>query len=294
METWENNQIIIPLERRQIPLKGFFTLSKGFLSRNFCLSLLKMKTLSSIIGWVLFSLILACLFLSLSYRFDEALFIAILYLPGIFALRYMTPQLPTRTMQESEWDEDEGPVIARKPMAYAGLFLAIILLEELLVFLAHLIVLAPPENPLAVSTPVLLYNPVLAIVLLGAGYAWGMLLDRAATRWLPKEESTIDFVSDRQKVSVQIASILYIESRDTEVYVHLTDGTAYRNKTPISHWESILGCGFLRVHRAYLVNATRIKSTTQDALYVDDARIPVSRKYRDALKGIHTEHEALT
>ena len=37
-----------------------------------------MKTLSSVIGWVVFTLVLACLFLSLSYRFDEALFIAIL------------------------------------------------------------------------------------------------------------------------------------------------------------------------------------------------------------------------
>jgi hypothetical protein len=252
-----------------------------------------MKTLSSVIGWVIFTLVLACLFLSLSYRFDEALFIAILYIPGIFALRYLMPQLPTKTTEESEWDEDEGPLIARKTMAYVGLFLAILLLEELFVFLAHLIVLAPPENPLAVSTPVLLYNPVLAIVLLGAGYAWGLLLDRAATRWLPKKESTIDFVSDRQKVSVPVDRILYIESRDTEVYVHLADGAAYRNKTPISHWESILGSGFLRVHRAYLVNARRIKHTTPDALYADDARIPVSHKYRDALKGILSAPETL-
>ena len=252
-----------------------------------------MKTLSSVIGWVIFTLVLACLFLSLSYRFDEALFIAILYIPGIFALRYLMPQLPTKTTEESEWDEDEGPLIARKTMAYVGLFLAILLLEELFVFLAHLIVLAPPENPLAVSTPVLLYNPVLAIVLLGAGYAWGLLLDRAATRWLPKKKSTIDFVSDRQKVSVPVDRILYIESRDTEVYVHLADGAAYRNKTPISHWESILGSGFLRVHRAYLVNARRIKHTTPDALYADDARIPVSHKYRDALKGILSAPETL-
>ena len=244
-----------------------------------------MKTLSSVIGWVVFTLVLACLFLSLSYRFDEALFIAILYLPGIVALRNLMPQLPAKTTEESEWDEDEGPLIARKPMAYVGLFLAIILMEELLVFLAHLIVLAPPENPFAVTTPVLLYNPVQAIVILGAGYAWGLLLDRATTRWLPEKESTIDFVSDRQKVSVPVNSILYIESRDTEVYVHLADGTAYRNKTPISRWESILGNGFLRVHRAYLVNASHIKQTSQDALYVEGERIPVSRKYRDALKG---------
>ena len=226
-----------------------------------------------------------------SYRFDEAFFIATLYLPGILALRYLMPQLPAMTLEGSEWDEDEGPLLARKWLSYAGLFLSIILLEMLLVLLAHQIVLAPPDNPLAVSTPVLLANPVLAILILGAGYAWGLLLDRVTTRWLPKEEPTINFVSDRQKVSVPINSILYVESRDTEVYIHLTDGKAYRNKTPISHWESILGNGFLRVHRAYLVNASRIKHISQDALYIEGERIPVSRKYRDNLKNVSIESE---
>lgn len=250
-----------------------------------------MKSLMSVIGWVVFTLVLACLFLSLSYRFEEALFIATLYLPGILALRYLMPQLPTMTLEGSEWDEDEGPLLARKWLSYAGLFLSIILLEMLLVLLAHQIVLAPPDNPLAVSTPVLLANPVLAILILGAGYAWGLLLDRVTTRWLPKEEPTINFVSDRQKVSVPINSILYVESRDTEVYIHLTDGKAYRNKTPISHWESILGNGFLRVHRAYLVNASRIKHISQDALYIEGERIPVSRKNRDNLKNVSIEPE---
>lgn len=250
-----------------------------------------MKSLMSVIGWVVFTLVLACLFLSLSYRFEEALFIATLYLPGILALRYLMPQLPAMTLEGSEWDEDEGPLLARKWLSYAGLFLSIILLEMLLVLLAHQIVLAPPDNPLAVSTPVLLANPVLAILILGAGNAWGLLLDRVTTRWLPKEEPTINFVSDRQKVSVPINSILYVESRDTEVYIHLTDGKAYRNKTPISHWESILGNGFLRVHRAYLVNASRIKHISQDALYIEGERIPVSRKYRDNLKNVSIEPE---
>ena len=79
-------------------------------------------------------------------------------------------------------------------------------------------------------------------------------------------------------------SILYIESRDTEVYVHLADGTAYRNKTPISRWESILGSGFLRVHRAWLVNASRISQTTPEAILIGGTHIPVSRKYRDNIK----------
>ena len=242
-----------------------------------------MKTLFSVIWWVVFTLVLACLFLSLSYRFDEAVFITTLYLPGIFALRHWIPQLPVKTSQESEWDEDEGPLTARKWMSYAGLFLSVILLEMLLVLLAHLIVLAPPDNPIDVETPVLLFNPVLAIVILGAGYAWGFLGERAGKRWLPKEEETIEFVSDRQKVSVPVSDILFVESRDRDVYVHLAGGTAYRNKTPITHWESILGQGFIRVHRAFLVNESHIEQSTQDTVTVEGNPIPVSRKYRGNL-----------
>ena len=250
-----------------------------------------MKTVLSVIWWVVFTLVLACLFLSLSYRFDEALFIATLYLPGIFALRYLMPQLPTKTMEESEWDDDEGPLVARKWMAYAGLFLAVLLLEELLIFLAHLIVLDPPENPLSVSTPVLIYNPVLSIVILGAGYCSFLLLERVLNRWLPKKELTIDFISDRQRVSVPVDSISYIESRDKEVFIHLADGSAYRNKTPISHWESILGDGFLRVHRSFLVNVNRVKQITQDELQIEGERIPISRKYRDSVRTVLTISE---
>ena len=66
-----------------------------------------MKALWQISWWAAFILVLACLFLSLSYTFGEALFIATLYLPGIFLLRQWIPQLPARTTAESEWDEDE-------------------------------------------------------------------------------------------------------------------------------------------------------------------------------------------
>lgn len=277
-------QKYIPPEKRQIPLKGFFTCFRGFPSREFCLSLVLMKIPWQILWWLVFTLILACLFLSLSYSFGEALFIATLYLPGIFALLHWIPQLPARTSAASEWDEDEGPLARRRWLSWAGFFLSVILLETLLVLLAHLVVLDPPDSPLSVSTPLLLFNPVLAIVILGAGYAWGLLLERGMKRWLPQREQTIDFVSDRQKVSVPVDSILYIESRDTEVYVHLADGTAYRNKTPISRWESILGSGFLRVHRAWLVNASRISQTTPEAILIGGTRIPVSRKYRDNIK----------
>lgn len=270
-------------------MEGFFIGYRGFLYRDFCLYLFWMKTILSVIWWVVFTLLLACLFLSLSYRFDEALFIATLYLPGIFALRHWMPQLSAKTKKEPEWDEDEGPLMTRKWMPYAGLFLSVILLEMLLVLLAHLIVLTPPDNPLEVSTPVLLFNPVLAIIILGIGYACGLLLDLGLKRWLPKEEPTISFVSDRQKVSVLACDILYIESRDTEVYVHLADGTAYRNKTPITHWESILGKGFLRIHRSYLVNESHISNATQDAAYIKGERIPVSRTYRDSIKAVLAE-----
>jgi DNA-binding LytR/AlgR family response regulator len=100
---------------------------------------------------------------------------------------------------------------------------------------------------------------------------------------MPKEESTIEFVSDRQKVSVPVSDILFVESRDREVFVHLSDGKACRNKTPITHWESILGQGFIRVHRAFLVNASHIGQSTQDTVVIDGNHIPVSRKYRDNL-----------
>ena len=75
--------------------------------------------------------------------------------------------------------------------------------------------------------------------------------------------------------------IRYVESNDTEVWINATESRRFRNKTPISQWENLLGEGFMRVHRSYLVNVDYIDGAERDVVILGEDEIPVSRKYKD-------------
>ena len=71
-----------------------------------------------------------------------------------------------------------------------------------------------------------------------------------------------------------------MESNDKEVMIYATEGRHFRNKTGISQWENILGSGFLRIHRSYLVNVDHAELVSPDVVSVIGSQLPVSRKYK--------------
>ena len=64
----------------------------------------------------------------------------------------------------------------------------------------------------------------------------------------------------------------------------LRDGNSYRNKTGITQWENLLGEGFLRIHRSYLVNRDLASAETPDSVSVGSVSLPVSRKYKERVQ----------
>lgn len=82
-------------------------------------------------------------------------------------------------------------------------------------------------------------------------------------------------------MTLAISEIMYIESRDTEVWIHATEGRIFRNRTPISQWQNILDVGFVRIHRSYLVNLSHVSSNDGESVTVNDELLPISRKNRE-------------
>ena len=140
------------------------------------------------------------------------------------------------------------------------------------------------HNALWVPVYTGLMKPLVITVIVSALAIGGSLIDRWLTRNHPEMESPITFCSDRKRVSLLPSQMLYIESCDTEVYIHTTDGRKLRNKTGISQWESALGYPFVRIHRAFLINCNHVESYNQDTIKVGDEELPVSRKYQKDLK----------
>ena len=100
----------------------------------------------------------------------------------------------------------------------------------------------------------------------------------------PARDRYVEFISDRRRVRLETERISYLESNDSEVWIHTSTGESLRTKTKISQWEQQLDDRFLRVHRSYIVNADRVARHTAGAVVVDGQTLEVSRKYRDSVR----------
>jgi len=225
-----------------------------------------MRILVTLGYWAVCALLLAAIFSSLGYRFDDAFFVASAFLPGLLLLKYGSRQLAYETPR-------------RQALHIGYLAAAALVLEYLLLFLANHDKVGFGRE---MAFPPLLLNPFFLLFLLGALALPEYLLDRRFARREAARPQRIDFISERRRVSLHEERILYVASNDTEVVVHTVDGEQYRTRTPISQWEAILNeLRFLRIHRAYIVSRAHVTGATRTGLAIGGEQLPVSRKYAD-------------
>ena len=241
-----------------------------------------MRTTIIIAYWIL-SLLIAALTVMLftdNIPFVRALFMGIMFLPGALAAQYMLPKISFRKRGEG----------IRNTIYVV---LAIMILEYLLLIISYSFQPSGTyvyiqgknyANPLMFPNDTGVMNPLFITIMVSLLALGGAMLDRWLSKNHPEMDSPITFCSDRKKVSLLPSQMLYIESCDTEVYIHTTDGRKLRNKTSISQWESVLGESFIRIHRAFLVNSKYVDSYKSDTVKVGEETLPVSRKYQKALK----------
>ena len=133
----------------------------------------------------------------------------------------------------------------------------------------------------AVLVEPMVLNPVfLSLIMTVVAYG-----DYLLSEYLKKNNNnlpqSITFTSDYRKVTLDLSEIMYIESRDREVWVYASDNRTFRNKTPISQWQNILETGFVRIHRAYLINASYVTSYNSEEVNLNSATLPISRKNKE-------------
>jgi len=240
-----------------------------------------MKTTVTIAYWVLSVLLVALIIMfAADVQFFRAFFIGLMFVPGAVAAKNMLPSVSFKKRGEGI-----------RNVIY--ICLAILVMEYLILVASYSFILSPGihfingkhiSNPLWFPLNVGLMHPLVITVIVSVLAIGGSLV----TRWLNKDnqemQGPITFCSDRKRVSLLPSQMLYIESCDTEVYIHTTDGRKLRNKTGISQWESALGYPFVRIHRAFLVNCNHVESYNQDTVKVGEESLPVSRKYQKDLK----------
>ena len=223
--------------------------------------------------WILMILLTALMLCSLDYTFMESCLLATLLLPGGIVIKFMLPKILLEPMNT-------------RIRNLVLLFITALIIEFLLIFIGHGILFSlkhpyyyePYFEPMVNN---MIVNPIFLTLLLILFSGGDYLLDGYLTKHLKQAPKTITFTSDRKSVTILQADILYVESNDTEVWIHAADGQKYRNKTPISQWENMLGVEFVRIHRSFLVARAHILKSDPDSVTLDNQEtLPISKKYQ--------------
>ncbi len=102
------------------------------------------------------------------------------------------------------------------------------------------------------------------------------------------EEGHLFVNVNKKNVKVVFNKVLYVESIKDYIKIHLEDETLV-TKEKISDFEVKLPISFLRVHRSYIVNKSKIDAFTAADIEIGPHEIPIGGNYKrevqEALKG---------
>jgi DNA-binding LytR/AlgR family response regulator len=105
---------------------------------------------------------------------------------------------------------------------------------------------------------------------------------------IDKSNKFIIVKSNKKNHKINIEDILYIESLDDYIKIHLHQSTliCYLRLSVIE--KQINNPAFIRVHRSFLINSIHVSVFTHYQVEIAGKNIPVGRKYRDtAIKNLN-------
>lgn len=116
-------------------------------------------------------------------------------------------------------------------------------------------------------------------------------VDQQAIGSLEEKQAQIDqgyftVRSNRQTSSIRFDELVYLESLGDYIEFHLENGSRISSKEKISHMEKRLPYGFLRIHRSFIVNRSKISSFAMDHVMMGEKELPISRSYKQKVVGL--------
>nr|WP_321406036.1 LytTR family DNA-binding domain-containing protein [uncultured Carboxylicivirga sp.] len=97
------------------------------------------------------------------------------------------------------------------------------------------------------------------------------------------KSSTLELTSNRKTVKIPYDDIIYIESMADYIKVHTTKDEII-SKEKISKLADRLPSQFIRIHRSFIVNKSRIKTVAYNELTVDDITLNIGRSYQKEVR----------
>lgn len=95
-----------------------------------------------------------------------------------------------------------------------------------------------------------------------------------------KSSAFIYLKADRKNHKVLLKEIMYVESLDDYVKVHLKEVTLVTREN-ISSLESTLPSGsFVRIHRSFIINTQYISAISSDSIEIKGKELPIGRAFK--------------
>lgn len=241
-----------------------------------------MKTYQHIIFWILVSGTLTLIFANWFGGYDEAFYFVSLLLPVVMGTSYFfNYYLVPRFLFTRKF---------RKFVIYSFYMLVVSLCLELLASIIAMLIIVKfginRAGPLVTDVYTLagiLYFIVLfkSFILLIKHY----FMDQRAIGELEEKQTRLDqgyftVRSNRQTSRIRFDELLYIESLADYIQFHLENGTQVTSKEKISHMEKYLPDGFLRIHRSFIVNRSKISTFSREHVIIGEKELPISRSYK--------------
>lgn len=105
-------------------------------------------------------------------------------------------------------------------------------------------------------------------------------------RQLKIEKGSFTVRSNRTTSRVNYHDVLYIESLADYVKIHRLNGEEIVSREKISHLEHLLPDMFLRIHRSFIVNKTRVTDFGSEHLNIGNTELPISRSYKNKVLSV--------
>lgn len=86
--------------------------------------------------------------------------------------------------------------------------------------------------------------------------------------------------SDRRELNVLVSDIAYVESLDNYVKLYLMDRVVITRESISALEQRLKHFSFVRIHRSYLVNATLVKTLTNEYIEILGKKLPFGRSFK--------------
>lgn len=94
---------------------------------------------------------------------------------------------------------------------------------------------------------------------------------------------TFLFVKHNKKnIRIELDELLYVESLRDYILLHCTD-RKIKVKLSLSQFEKELDHRFLRIHRSFIVNSSKITAFTKQDVEIGQIEIPIGQYYKEAV-----------